>query len=497
MSLAVKATRSAAWMFAGAITTRIVALAGTLLVVRHVSPGEYGEAIVAAIVVGTASTFSSLGIGQFVIVKAGGRRDLAFHATVYQLVLGVMALGAIALLRNPISAWANTPGIGRYLPPMALSMLLDRLWFVPERTLMREMRFRTVTVARSAGELGYTAVSCATALMGWGGMAIAVGNVARSAIKAAVTVPAVDRRDWLEPCRLRRDATVDLFRFGLPLGVALIASHAANKWDNLIVASFFGPALMAAYNLAYNLAGIASGIVAEQLIDVLVPSFALAAGGRRREGLLRGAALLALVSTPLCFGLAAVSQTVVSTLLDARWAQVAPMLAVLSAAATLGPLSLLIAAYLQACGRSGLTMFTRVVTVVAVLGAVATLGRLGPLWTCGAVGIGGLLAILGSAVVIRAVDGTPVHRLLATQLGPLLAAVPMVGAVLGVRWLFSRSGSDVGYANLAVEIAAGGLAYCGAAFVVARGTTREAVALLQAAFLKRRAPVAAPEAALE
>jgi PST family polysaccharide transporter len=377
--------------------------------------------------------------------------------------------------------------MGRYLPALALSMLLDRLWFVPERALMRDMRFRPVAAARSAGELAYTVVSCTTALLGWGGMAIAAGSVARSAARAVITLSAVDRRDWLEPSRLRRDATLDLFRFSLPLAVGIIAAFVASKWDNLFVSSFFGPAVMAAYNVAYNLAGIASGLVGEHVNDVLVPSFARAGERQRGEGFLRSAALVALVSTPLCVGLAAVAPTVVATFLDVRWAAVAPMLAVLSAVATLGPLEGLIFAYLQGCGRPWLTMSVQVVALVGLFGALLTVGRLGPLWACSAVGIGALLCVLASFVVIRTVDAIPLPRLVGTQVGPILAALPMFAAVLGARWIWARFGLGTPALGLAAEICAGGLAYCGASALCSREAARDLVGLVQGAYLRRRA----------
>jgi PST family polysaccharide transporter len=475
-------------MFAGGLATRVLGLVGTLLVVRWVAPDEYGEALVAAIVVGTASTFSSIGIGQFVIVKAGGRRDLAFHATVYQLLLGLLALGLVLALERPIAGWSNAPGVGRYLPLLAASMLLDRLWFVPERTLMRDLRFRTVTLVRSAGELTYTAVAVGGALLGWGGMAIAAGNVARSAVKAAMVIRAVDRREWLEPCRLRRDATAALFRFGLPLAVGTIAGFAAGRWDNLLVSGFFGPGVMAAYNIAYNLAGMAGGLVVEQVIDVLVPSFARADARGRAEALLRGAALVAVVTTPLCLGLAAVSPTLVATFFEPAWAAVAPMLTVLSAAAISGPMVGLVLAYLQAVDRPRLAMAVQLVALVAVLGAVATLGRLGPLWTCAAVGLGASLCVLAGALAVRAVSGTPIHRLLATQVGPSLACGPMIAAVLAARWALARAALDLRYGALALEVVVGAVAYGAAALVLARTAATDLLGLAEAAFLRRRAP---------
>jgi PST family polysaccharide transporter len=493
VTLAVKATRSAAWMFAAGITTRALGLVGTLLVVRWVAPADYGEALMAAIVVGTASTVSSLGIGQFVIVRTAGRRDLAFHATVCQLVLGVFALGVVVLLQGPLAEWTEAPGLRRYLPALALSMLLDRVWLVPERALMRDMRFRPVALARSSGELAYTTVSLALAVLGFGGLSIALGNVARSAVKAVLIVSAVDRREWLQPSPLRRDSTAELFRFGLPLAVATIAGHATGRWDSLLVAGFFGPSVMAAYSLAYNLSAMAAATVAEHVIDIFVPSIALADPRRRRAGLLRGAAIIALVATPLCLGLAAVSETAVWAIFDARWGSIAPMLAVLSVGATLSPHVGLLCAYLQGCDRSRGAMAVQLVSVTALVASVATVGRLGPVFAGAAVGGGTLATVLFGAVVVRRADGTPVRRLLAVHVGPLLASLPMVGAVLAVRALLARLGSESPYPNLAAEVAAGAVAYCAAIFVVARPVTSDLLDLLRRAF-GRRAAGAAPAA---
>jgi lipopolysaccharide exporter len=485
VSLAVKATRSAAWMLAAGLATRVVGLVGTLLLVRYVSPGEYGEAMAAAIVIGSAGAMSTLGVGPFVIVRARDRRDLAFHATAFQFVLGLVVLGLVLLFRHSLAGWFNTPGLVRYLPWMAVVMILDRLSFIPERVLVREMRFRTVAMTRSAAELSYSGVSLVTAMLGWGGMSVVAGNLARSSVKAVGTIASVDRRDWLEVSPLRRESLVGMIKFGAPLAVGYIAAYAASKWDNLLVSSFFGPAVMAAYNLAYNLAGMASGLVTDQVMDVLVPSFNQAEEQRRREGLLRGAALLALVATPLCIGLSAVSHTLVATLFSAKWAEVAPMLAVLSVGAMVGPIEAMLLTYLMACDRPRAMMIVNVFGLVAILVGVGTLGRISPLWACGGVSIAAFVLLVVTGYIVRSVDGVSVGRLLSTQIGPWVACLPMVGAVLGTRWLLSTAGIEVRFVNLALEIAVGGLAYVGGALLVARPVAREFLRLIQAAFARR------------
>lgn len=481
-------------MVGAGLVTRVAALAATLVVVRHVSQLDYGEATVAAIAVLTTNALSSLGIGQYVIIKARGRRDLTFHATTYQLALGAVTLVALWVFREPLAAWSKAPGMVRYLPPMVASMILDRLSFMPERLLMRDLRFGRVATARSASELAYAGVAAVTAILGWGGMSIMAGNVARSALRAGILMPSVDRREWLEPCALRRDTTVDLFKFSLPLAVATVAYVAAIRWDNLIVASFFGAAAMAGYNVAYNLAGMASGLIGDQLVDVLVPTFGVVEEGRRREGLIKAARLAGLVAIPLCTGLAAVAPTVVATFLSASWHDVSPMLAILSVAMVFGPLGGLIVAYLQACAMPWRSGSIPVVTMIAILGAVATIGRFGILWACVGVLGGSLLAVAVSFLLIPRTDRVPLRRLAATQIGPLLASIPMAAVVLGVRYLLFRLGVGAGALRLLAEVALGGAAYAGAAWIVARPAATELLGLVDRAFLRRGRPVS-PSAA--
>lgn len=488
MSLAVKATRSAAWMLAGSLVSRVAGLISTLVVIRFVSPTDYGEAIAGSIVVGTASQLSSLGIGQFVIVKAGGRRDLAFHATVFQLVLGLLAIGIILLVPQQLNAYFNAPGLSRYTPALALSMLIDRASFVPERTLMRSMRFRAVSFARSAGELTYSAAAIAMAVIGWGGMAIALANVGRSIVRALIMIPLVKRRDWLEPCRLRLDATLDVLRFGGPLSIGAFAAFIASKWDNLLISRFFGAAVMGEYNLAYSLAGMAPGLVAEQIADVLVPSMTQADARKRPDALVRTVSLLMLVSMPLCIGLAVVSPTLVWTVLDRRWAGVAPMLTILSAATIFAGLIGMVFAYLQATDQPRRVMFLQVFAAVAILTAIYAGRSFGAVWTCRAVGLGAAVCFIAAVVVTATgADRVPAARLVTSHVGPLLACAPMVAFTLVARWLLERGGIHIRYVNLGVEVGIGALAYAVSALLVARSSSLDLLRLFRAAFLKGRA----------
>jgi PST family polysaccharide transporter len=476
VSLGRKAVRGATWSVASSFAARALGLAGTLLLVRYIAKVEYGEVNAAAVVVLTANQLSTLGVGMYVIAYPKADRAVAFHATLLHLLLGVGALAIAVALRRPLGPVFDVPLMGRYVPGMALSVLIDRLSFMPERILVRDLRFPTVGVARSLGELAYTGGSLALAMRGWGGMSIVLGNVARSVVKGTIIIAAADRRDWLAPAPLRRDTLKVLTSYGAVVSLGGFAAFAARRWDNLLVSRFFGPAVLGAYNLAYNLADVPAVQVGEQVTDVMLSSFAQMEPERRKSALLRSMGLIALIMFPLAAGLGAVAPTLVATVFRPEWADVAPMLMFLSVLSVPRPIAGAIGAYLQAVGRARAATILECVHLVLLLAALATIGRAGPLFACGAVGATFVVRALANMWTVRASDGIPIRRFLAPLLAPLLACLPMVAAVVGIRLALGETALP-GWMQLAAEVVAGALVYVAAALVIAREASRDLLRL--------------------
>src|SRR4029453_40323 len=116
---------------------------------------------------------------------------------------GVAAVIGTMMLGGPLGRWSGAPGLAEFLPVLMLSTLLERIVYVPERLLVRNLRFGWLSVARAGGELTYTAVSVIFAAQGGGARPFGWGCPARSAFRFVAIVPAVGIREWLEPHRLQ------------------------------------------------------------------------------------------------------------------------------------------------------------------------------------------------------------------------------------------------------------------------------------------------------
>jgi lipopolysaccharide exporter len=486
-----KAALGIAWTVATGLGTRLLQMAGTLAFTHYVSTEDAGEATNAALVALSAQAFSTFGIPHYLVSRKTTRAD-AWHATLVLGVSGILAFAVAVMLTAPIAGYLKSPDLGRYLPLLAVSTFVVRMAQVPERLLQQELRFREASRARAYGEIAYTLASLGFAMRGAGGMAIVAGNLARSVVSMLALSVAMPPSAWAKPAPFDRAAVRDMLVYGLPLGVALCLTFVARNWDNFIVSSLFGAAVVGAYNVAYNFADIPASQIGEQVGDVLTPSFVHLDGEAQKRGLVRATALLGLIVFPLAVGLGATGPTFASTMLGKSWSGVGSMLIVLSTLSVARPIGYTVGSYLQATQRSRVVMWLSVVRVLALLAAVYGLGRLfGPLGACAGVGVAFSLHALSSIAFVSRYDGLPATALLGAAARPLLACVPLVLAVLGARYGLAALGVEARFVRLAGEIAAGGIGYLVGALLFARGLTRDLLMLVRNLRKKRGAPKAA------
>jgi PST family polysaccharide transporter len=481
VSLARDTVRGALWTISSGVGSRVIGLVGTLAITRFVAPAEYGEVTVAAVLGMSANQLSTVGWGQYLVSHPNAPRSTVFHVTVFHICMGVLALGALLLFGRQLAPLLDAPHMTRYLPGIALSVLLDRFAFVPERILVRDLRFGRLSATRTAGDLTHTAVSLTSAALGLGGAAIVLGNVLRSFVRLSVYVLSVNWRDWLSRGRIDLQQTRALLAFGVPMSLGALCEFATRRWDNLLVSRFFGPGPTGMYNLAYNLADVPAIQIGEQIGDVLLPSFARMDAARRPDAFLRALSLLGLVVFPLAVGLGVVAPALVATLFDARWAGMGSMLAMLSALSLARPVGWTVASYLQARQLPRSIFMLEAFKLLLLLAGLLTFGRRAPLLACAAVGVAFAGHALASLWLVRRVDGITLRRSLGSLAPALLACLVMAAAVQLVEHSFSNWQALRPGLRLCIQVAMGTVTYAGAAALLARRATHELRSLLRLA----------------
>jgi PST family polysaccharide transporter len=481
-SLTTRTVRGVAWTLPTSLVSRVVGLVGTLLLARYLAPAEYGEVMAAQIVTLIAFSTTTFGVGIYLLSNRDLTRADVFHATCWFNVTGVAALAVVWAGSGLIGDWLDAPNLVAYVPLFVLSLLLDRIAYVPERMLIRKLRFRWLSLARAAGELTFTGVSLGLARAGHGAMAIVWGSVARSGLRFVAIIAAVGWREWLEPHRLHLATLMKIIRTGVTISVAGIATLLQRRGDNLLVSVFFGNATMGAYNFAYNLADTPAVAIGEQLSDVVAASFPHAEGAKRQAAVVRACTMTSLIMFPLAFGLGAVAETVVAAFFDAKWAGVGGMLMLLSIVSAPRPIAHILHSYLFAGQHQRIVLRQEWLSLAILMTAIATIGQVDVHWTCVAVGIAFVLRTLMLMWVVRQLDGIPVSSFLVPLIRPIIACLLMVAAILVARPALMDLRPII---RLCVEIAIGAAVYLAGARLIFRAAAAELIGMVRSAVFRR------------
>ena len=482
MSLALRAVRGAAWTIASGMGGRVAGFVATLILARYIDPAEYGAVAVAVAIVMTADEFTHFGLLQHIVAKPKAGAGAVFHASFYHLAIGLIAVAIPLLFRDELSNLFDTPQAAPFIAGMVLATFFERVSGPPHRMLNRRLRYRDQALITMTAEIVYACAVVGFAIAGFQGFSIVYANIAQWFIVMALFIAAAGFAEWAQPCPLNMQMTKEIFGFGLPLSVGMAASFAAQHWDNLLMARLFGAATAGKYTMAYSVASIPAAQVGEHVGGALLPSFAHMDEEQRRDALVRSSALLALLICPLAVGLGAVSETFCRVVLAEKWWGIAPMLALLSALSVARPVSWLVDAYLVVRSRTRAVMGLEIGKMVLLFACIVGFSPLGELWACTAVGIAFGMHALASMIVVKKLDGIPVHALALPLIPPLLTCVPMVAAVLGARHVLTGMGWAGQARALIAEIAVGGLTFVPLAFLIAPSSSREFLRVVKKAF---------------
>jgi lipopolysaccharide exporter len=479
VSIEKKAARGVAWNMATSMGTRVLSLTGTLILTRFIAPADYGEVSAASVCVMSANVFVYFAFGQYVIANKAPA-DVAFQAAEVHFGLGIVAMAVVLGFQHSLGIMLGAPGMSRFILGYAIAGLIERARAVPQAILVRDLRFRSVALINSVGELSFTGTAVALASR-MGAYAIMTAAIVRSVVTGVLFVAMAPRAEWLKPSRLQKDVVKRLFGYGTPLMLSMLADRAASTWDNLIILRLFGPQVMGAYALSYSLAETPLIYVAERMGDVLLPAFAKMEAAERPAAVVRAASLMALVVAPLGVGLGSVAPTIVHVFFDARWAGMASILMMLSVMTVFQPVTWAALTYLQAEQMTRPVMVLSIARTVLLLSLVALLGWLGgPVWACAGVGAGFAAHALLTVLITARFTPLSARSYFVSVLRPLLACVPMFVAVESLR-AFLDERHVPGGISLAAQVLCGGVVYVGAALVLADSNVRDLIRLMRPA----------------
>jgi O-antigen/teichoic acid export membrane protein len=480
MSLKQTIVSAVGWSVAIRMSVQIVTWAMTLVVIRILSPNDYGLMAVSQIFVNFMLGFGSLGFGDALVQQ--DETPMTVVARLFGVLLvGAVTLGTLmALAAYPIGAWYHDPRLVPLIQVSSLGFLFTALTALPRAYLTKHLRVRPMFIMELASGLAGAATVIVLAIGGYGVWSLMLGWLATNVVKVlGFVLLASEYYVWP---RLGFAGIGPLFSFGIYRTFEYIVWMIFASADILIISRWLGPVELGVYVVAANFAAMPVNKIAPIVNATAFPAFALIQErpSEARFYALKAVRMMAAIAVPLFFGLSVTAPEVVDLVFGPNWVAARPVLGVLALAITFRAILLVVPNFLQGIGDSRASFWCTAIGAVIFPPAFVIGCHWGIVGVAWAWLIGYPIMYAATAMIASRRGGLDTRLLMLAPVQPIVAGVIMMGAVMAIRNLLPQTLPEI--VGFAVLVAAGAATYGGVLLVLFRGLAMEMLQVF------RRAP---------
>jgi len=329
LSLKRKTIKGVAWSGAGNIASQILRMVTLVIMVRLLTPDDYGTYAILSLFVGFFSVFANMGISQAVIYLDNPSQRMLSSIFMLNLGVGLSLYGLLVLLAGPAATFFGNEAITSLLRIIGILFVIGAFNVVQEALLKKKLNFKAVVLRDLTSQAVGASVGVGMALAGYGVQSL-VGAALSGAFAKTILLWVVSGWRplfWFSISDIRE---ILAYCFNLT-GFSFINYFARNA-DNFIIGKFLGSGALGVYSVAYNLMLYPLTNVSGVITRVLFPALSAIKSDpvRLKKSYLKVIRYIALITFPMMLGLLVVAETFVAVAFGTRWASLAPLLQVLA-----------------------------------------------------------------------------------------------------------------------------------------------------------------------
>ena len=306
------------WMMFGKATAQSISWLVTIVVVRLLSPADYGLLAMAMVLIALGQMFRDMGL-QHSLIQTEEPGSLTIRQVFTVLVVLNLTLCAVLIVSAPwASSHFNEPSLTNIIRMLALLFPMQALQGVPVALMARKMQFKIQATNGVIGSVVNSAVTLILALLDYGVWALVYGNLAAALIR--VLLYATHSRILYWPTS---DFTgfSSLFSFGGFITLSSFLNYLQNKSSHWFIGTWLGKEPLGIYSVSNELASLPMQKVGGVLNQVGFAAFSRIQDDRDqvRANYLKMQSIMAFFAFPTFWGIASVSQLLVPLVLGEKW----------------------------------------------------------------------------------------------------------------------------------------------------------------------------------
>lgn len=471
-------TKGVAWMGSVRWLTQLLTWASTLIVVRLLTPADYGLVGLASMYLGIVTMLSEFGIGTTIVALRGLSEDEHAQINALSMMFGFVSF-LVSCAVAPLLAWFfEAPELTMVVIAMSSIFVITGARVVPQAILQRDMRFKDLALND-----GLQAVTLAVGAVAFAFFGFRYWTLVLSAILGALLSTIGVLRLVRVPYKRPHWATLrPAVTFSQQTIFSRLAWYVYQNADFFVAGKVFGKDLMGVYRVAWDLTSTPLEKIVS-MVGRVTPSVLSAAQNDKaalRRYVLRITEVLALVTFPATVGMGLVAQDLVPLMLGPKWSAMVVPLQLLAVAAAIRAITPILPQVLTVTGQNRRGM--RINVIGALTMPVAF--YIGSKW--GTTGIAVMwIAVYPVAVVIPMANAVfrqvelPWRDYLRALAAPVSGVAVMALAVWGAREAMPAEWPRA--VRLGLQVAVGALAYGAALLTLHRDRVRALLAGVRAA----------------
>jgi O-antigen/teichoic acid export membrane protein len=431
MSIERKAVSALKWATAAKVVVQIASWSGTLVVIRLLTPEDYGLMAKVAVVCGIAGAIAELGLGAAIVRWVDIQRDDLRKIYGISLVFGACMTAAVALSAPLLAHLFREPRLAWPIVAASLQIIIGAVAIVPSALATRELSFRLLAKIEMASGISSITATVLLAALGAGVWALVLGTLFGALVRSTALL-GFGERVW--PLLSLRGIGEQL-KFGLTLVGNRVSYFIVVQSDVLIGSAFLSTIEIGQYAVALQLATLPMSKVMGTINEITMPTVARQQDNpsRIREGVLNAIGVISLIAFPVLWGISAVAPELVGVLFGPKWLAAVPALVILPLIVPIRMVCSVLFTTSLALGNRQLDLRNTTANFVLIPGGFYVGAHWGMLGLCLAWLVSVPLAYAFSVPAVLRFIGIRALDLIAECGPPAATAAVMYGAILALR----------------------------------------------------------------
>jgi teichuronic acid exporter len=421
------------WTSGARLVSQVWTWAITIIVIRLLTPGDYGLLAMATVFIGFFGLVAEAGLGA-ALVQAKELDETMLRRVFGALIVLDGTLFLVQFALAPLAAqFFGEERLVWIIRVLALQFLLMIFTAIPSAMLNRKLDLKRGSIVSLFASILGSLTTLALALLGYGVWALVVSNML---VLVLQTIGVNILSPFLRWPKFSLKGLGGLAGTGFTLTGSRVLWFFYSQADVFIVGKILGKEVLGFYSVALHLATLPVQRLSSIFNQVAYPAFAEAQRNAGAIGfyILKCVRMLSIVAVPLLWGISAVAPEIVAVLVGPKWAPAVIPLQLLPIIMPLTMVGLFLNTAFQGIGQSNL-VFKNSLTAATVL-PIAFL--IGVQWGLPGLSISWLLGyttviLLNLHRMLPTVD-LKIRDLARAAQWPVVAGVAMYGCVSLVRY---------------------------------------------------------------